>query len=107
HMGLYLYSATAAALFPTLAAGIAAFAQNESAPATSDAKPAGKEILIPSRVTRVPEGNDYDNPDSEFCHKRSKSSENFVLFWAKEYGDDPASNAVENRRFDVDAALAE
>ncbi len=48
-------------------------------------------MLIPSRVTRVLNNNDYDNPDSEFCHKRSKPSENFVLLWAKEYGDDPAT----------------
>src|SRR5215471_12381501 len=86
----------------------AALAAADAGPsATSSTGSAGKEVLIPSRVTRVPNDNDYDNPDSEFCHKRSKSSENFVLFWAKEYGDDPATNPVENRRFDVDAALKE
>jgi hypothetical protein len=78
-----------------------------SAPAAPAAKPAGKEVLIPARVNRVPNGNDYDNPDSEYCHKRSKSSENFVLFWAKEYGADPSTDPPANKRFDVDKALKE
>jgi hypothetical protein len=86
----------------------AALAADSDPSPTSSTSSHGKEVFIPSRgVRRVPNDNDYDNPDSEFCHKRSKSSENFVLFWAKEYGDDPAANPVENRRFDVDAALKE
>ena len=71
------------------------------------ATPGGKELLIPARITRVPASNNFNNPDSEFCFKRSKSSDNFVLFWAKEYGDDPMSNSVTNRRFNVDEVLKE
>ena len=41
---------------------------------------AGKEVLISERISRVPEGNDFSNPDSEFCFQRSKATENFVLF---------------------------
>ncbi|HEY7091333.1 MAG TPA: DUF6055 domain-containing protein, partial [Tepidisphaeraceae bacterium] len=67
----------------------------------------GKEVLIPARGTRAPAGNDYNNPDSEFCFQRSRSSPNLVLFWAKEYGDDPAANPIQNRRFDADAAIKE
>ena len=74
---------------------------------TSTAKLSVKEVLIPERVTRVPADNDYDNPESEFCHQRSKSTENFILFWAKEYGDDPLANETQNRRFDVDNILKE
>jgi len=86
----------------------AALAADSDPPSTSSTSSHEKELLIPPRGNRaVPNDNDYDNPDSEFCHKRSKSSENFVLFWAKEYGDDPSANPVENRRFDVDAALKE
>jgi len=71
------------------------------------ARPGGKEVLIPARITRVPATNDFNNPDSEFSFKHSKSSDNFVLFWAKEYGDDPMTNSVANRRFNVDEVLKE
>src|SRR5215510_8955987 len=63
-------------------------------------KPAGKEVLLPENITRVPRDNDWNNPDAEFCYARSKATDNFVLFWAKEYGDDPAANPDEGRRFD-------
>ena len=70
-------------------------------------RPAGKQVLLPERITRVPRDNDFDDPESEFCHARSKSTDNFVLFWAKEYGDDPAANEDEHRRFNVDRCLSE
>jgi len=66
-----------------------------------------KTILIPERISTVPAGNDYYNPNSEYCFQRSKSTDNFVLFWAREYGDDPMTNSVENRRFNVDEILKE
>lgn len=65
-----------------------------------------KEVLTPARIGSVPAGNDFNNPDSEYCFKRSKSSDNFVMFWAKEYGDDPMANSVPGRRFKVAEALA-
>ena len=68
---------------------------------------AAKEVLIPPRISRVPEGNDFNNPDSEFSFQRSKATDNFVLFWAREYGDDPMTNSVANRRFNVDDILKE
>lgn len=68
----------------------------------------GKEVFIPAvRISNVPGTNDFNNPDSEFCFQRSKSTDNFVLFWAREYGDDPMSNPVANRRFNVDEILKE
>jgi hypothetical protein len=115
-------SQTFVALVILPAAGLFAFCQSADPPANSNdgnaaksadvagigaAKPAGKEVLIPPRVNRVPEGNDYDNPESEFCHQRSEQTENFVLFWAKEYGDDPMANENARRRFDVDEILKE
>ncbi len=78
-----------------------------SATESAATAPAGKEVLLPDRITTVPRGNDFHDPASEYCHQRSKSTDNFVLFWAKEYGDDPAANAVENRRFNVDECLSE
>jgi hypothetical protein len=77
------------------------------APISIPAKPGGKELLIPARITRVPATNDFNHPDSEFSFQRSKSSDNFVLFWAKEYGDYPMTNSVANRRFNVDEVLKE
>src|SRR4051794_24593702 len=71
-------------------------------------KSGGKEVLIPATgITRVPDGNDYSNPASEYSFTRCRATDNFVLFWAKEYGDDPMANSITNRRFDVDAILKE
>lgn len=100
-----LRDVVAAVSFILSAAPFAA-AQAEVA-AEPAANPAGKEVLLPERITRVPEDNDYDNPESEFCHARSKATDNFVLFWAKEYGDDPMANEDEGRRFNVDECLSE
>ncbi len=101
----------AAALLAVLiaAAGTLAIAQTQpatTAPATTTTKRA-KEVLLPPRINSVPAGNDFNNPDAEFNFKRSKSSDNFILFWAKEYGDDPMANPVANRRFNVDEILKE
>lgn len=71
------------------------------------AKPGGKELLIPARINRVPPDNDFNNADSEFSFKHSKSSANFVLFWANEYGDDPMANSVAGCRFNADEVLRE
>jgi len=86
--------------------GLFAYAQDTSAALVST-KVTGKEVLIPQRISRVPEGNNFDNPDSEFAFQRSKATDNFVLFWAKEYGNDPMTNSVENRRFNVEDILKE
>ncbi|HEX5221604.1 MAG TPA: DUF6055 domain-containing protein [Verrucomicrobiae bacterium] len=101
HPQRFVRVSAAVALLLTGAITPAAFAQ-----ANPDAA-SGKEVFIPERISRVPAGNDFNNPDSEFCFQRSKSTDNFVLFWAKEYGDDPMTNAVENRRFNVDEVLRE
>ncbi|HYJ15244.1 MAG TPA: DUF6055 domain-containing protein [Candidatus Limnocylindria bacterium] len=114
---------TAAALFIVLVAGQLAIAQpaihdkaavekasvnSASAMDPSTAKVPIKEVLIPASGGRnVPENNDYDNPESEFCHQRSKSTDNFILFWAKEYGEDPMANEDARRRFDVNEILKE
>ena len=75
--------------------------------ASVSASKVGKEVLIPEHITRVPDGNNFTNDDSEYCFKHSKSTDNFVLFWDKEYGDDPMANSVTNRRFNVDEILKE
>jgi hypothetical protein len=110
---LFHKAAAAFAILFSVGVGPRAFGQTTSAAAitstnaTTSTNTAGKQLLIPQHITRVPDGNDFNNPDSEFSFKHSKSTDNFVLFWAKEYGDDPMSNSVTNRRFDVDAVLKE
>lgn len=96
----------AAALLLALAAHPLAFAETVIPDALKQG-PAGKEVLLPDRITRVPQGNDYNDPNSEFCFQRSKSTDDFVLFWAKEYGDDPTTNEDAGRRFDPDKCLSE
>lgn len=94
----------AAILF--VGSGRLAFGQT-NATAPSGTKVGGKEVLLPPDIYRVPKDNDFNHPDSEFCFQRSKATDNFVLFWAKEYGADPMTNAIANRRFDPDAFLQE
>ena len=106
-MRWHLFRTAVVALSIVLAASNLASAQSDDTPTTPAAKPASKEVLLPERIIRVPSGNDFNNPDSEFCYQRSKSSDDFVMFWAKEYGDDPAANPDQTKRFDVDFALKE
>src|ERR1051325_8341771 len=88
--------------------GIGPFAYSQTTNIPEALKSGGKEVLIPTTgITRVPDGNDYSNPDSEYSFKHCKATDNFVLFWAKEYGDDPMANSITNRRFDVDGILKE
>src|ERR1051326_6602030 len=96
-------------IFPLTVAAVAIFSLGAAPLANAQTNRAaisihsgGKEVLIPERIDRVPRDNDFNNPDSEYSFKHSKSTDNFILFWAKEYGDDPMTNAITNRRFDVD-----
>ncbi|RYX84950.1 hypothetical protein EON83_08225 [bacterium] len=66
-----------------------------------------KELFIPPKVWMVPDGNDYNNPDSEFSNSRKIESDDIGLFWSKEYGADPAANPEQNKRFDINLALKE
>jgi hypothetical protein len=68
---------------------------------------AEKELFIPAKVSRVPENNDYNNPESDYCYKRMIQSPNIAIFWHKEFGDDPTTNANEKKRFDVKEAIKE
>ncbi|WP_340111805.1 DUF6055 domain-containing protein [Maribellus mangrovi] len=66
-----------------------------------------KELYLPAEVSMVPDSNDYNNPESEFCFQRMIQSDNMALFWHKEYGDDPMANPDTTRRFDPETALIE
>lgn len=72
--------------------------------------PAGegqKELYLPQGAMKVPEGNDYDDPASDYCRERMVEGENVVIFWHKEYGADPSVEPPANKRFDVKRMLSE
>jgi hypothetical protein len=75
--------------------------------ATDDAAATAKKLYLPDKVTRVPDDNDYDNQESDFCFDRMVEGPNVAIFWHKEYGDDPLENAAEEKRFDVHKMLSE
>ncbi len=70
-------------------------------------KKAQKEAYIPAKVWRVPDNNDYSNNESEYSNQRRIESDNIVIFWAKEFGNDPAQNADATKRFDPNTAIKE
>ncbi|MCX2476996.1 DUF6055 domain-containing protein [Pedobacter sp. MC2016-05] len=66
-----------------------------------------KQVYLPDRISTVPENNDFADNNSEYSDKRSAESENFKIFWSKEYGDNPLINEVQNKRFDINNAIKE
>ncbi len=64
-----------------------------------------KQAYIPSKVWRVPDDNDYSDPNSEYSNDRRVESANIIIFWAKEYGADPTKNIDLNKRFDPEELL--
>jgi hypothetical protein len=66
-----------------------------------------KELLLPAKVYRVPDNNNYDSDTSEFSFKRSIQSPNIAIFWSKEFGQDPMTNPNPTKRFNVQDAIKE
>lgn len=66
-----------------------------------------KQVYIPARVWNVPDNNDYTNNESEFSNKRKVETENIVVFWSKEFGDDPMNNPDTVKRFRIEEAMKE
>lgn len=66
-----------------------------------------KQVYLPEKIWNVPDGNDYDNENSEYSHKRKLESKNIVIFWSKEFGTDPMTNPDVAKRFDVNEAIKE
>lgn len=89
---------------------LSAAAQNTgvTSVANSEKKETGKkELLIPAKVYRIPENNDYNNPDSPYSYKRMVEGDNIAIFWHKEFGDDPTANPNERKRFNPKEAIKE
>lgn len=70
-------------------------------------KTPAKERYIPAKVWYVPENNNYESPASDYSYSRMLESDNIVLFWHKEYGDNPMLNTDTTKRFDPKSAMAE
>ncbi len=66
-----------------------------------------KKVLLPAKMWHVPEGNNFDDANSEFSHHRKYESENIVIFWSKEFGENPLNNPEEKKKFDVKEASKE
>lgn len=66
-----------------------------------------KEAYMPAKVWRVPDNNDYTDNNSEYSNQRKVESDNIVVFWAKEFGEDPMSNPDTLKRFRIKEALKE
>jgi len=76
-------------------------------PSDESTKKTKKELYLPKEIDRVPEGNDFNDPESQFSFKHMFESENVAILWDKVYGDDPKSNPDENLRFDVEKLSSE
>ena len=66
-----------------------------------------KELYIPREVYRVPENNDYADPNSDFSFERMVEGDNIAIFWHKEYGNDPMANPDSTLRFNPTRMLKE
>jgi len=66
-----------------------------------------KELHIPAEVSRVPDGNDYNDPESDYSFARRVEGPNVAIFWHKEYGDVPMNNPDGRRTFNPYRMLEE
>nr|WP_294780272.1 DUF6055 domain-containing protein [uncultured Flavobacterium sp.] len=66
-----------------------------------------KELYIPKKVWMLPENNDFKDSKSDYNFDYMVASENFAIFWHKEYGKNPMSNADETEQFNPQKMLSE
>lgn len=66
-----------------------------------------KKAYVPKIIWNVPNNNDYNNDASLYSNKRRAESEDFVAFWAKDFGATPATNTDPSKRFDIAQILQE
>lgn len=75
--------------------------------ATDRVLAAGKKVYIPKVIWNIPTNNDYNNDASLYSNMRRAETDNFVAFWAKDFGATPATNTDPNKRFDIANILTE
>ena len=61
----------------------------------------GLSIYKPRELNTV----DFDNPSSQWCWKRSRESEHFIVFWDSGFGNDPTRGNGGSARFNPDVLL--
>lgn len=66
-----------------------------------------KELYLPAEVGRVPDDNDYSDPQSDYSFARMAEGPNVAIFWHKEYGDVPMNQADPQRTFNPYRMLEE
>lgn len=94
-------------LFVFLFMASLSFAQTEAPRPLPQHSTVVKERYLPAKVWMVPDSNDYNNNESAFSYQRMAESDNVVLFWAKELGNNPAQNPDTVKRFSTSALLKE
>lgn len=73
---------------------------SNSDPEPSVGAPEGKEVYIPQELRNM----DLTNPESKWCWKRSRATDDVILFWAKGFGDDLSkAPALQGHDMRVDA----
>lgn len=82
----YLFLLAALAFTPLASAQIFKAAETEAvAPSTEHYQaPKGKKIYIPKEL----QSNDFSNPNSKWCYKRSACTDDVIIFWERPFGDD-------------------
>lgn len=66
-----------------------------------------KELYLPTDIWKIPAGNNYDSEDSDYSYSRMVESDNFAIFWHRDFGDDPMDNPNEAKRFNTKDVLDE
>lgn len=102
-------SMTVLVIMTMLAFASPSTAQQESSndPSNASIAPRPKLLVIPDSVRRVPENNDYADPESDFSFARMVEGPNVAIFWHREYGDVPMNNPDESRTFNPYRMLEE
>ncbi|MBN1927007.1 MAG: hypothetical protein JW798_14335, partial [Prolixibacteraceae bacterium] len=66
-----------------------------------------KEIFLPDTIWHVPPDNNFESDTSKYCYSRMRESDNFAIFWAKEFGADPIANPDSSQHFNPEELLKE
>lgn len=65
-----------------------------------------KQLVIPEEIWKVPNDNNFNDPDSKYSFSRLMESQDIALFWDKGYGEEPWENVHFERQFYPDSILA-
>jgi hypothetical protein len=75
---------------------ITAFGLTAKADQITTKKDTGKAIYKATKIYMVPANNNFADSSSEFSNSRKVESPDIVMYWAKEYGNNPVNNPRPN-----------